>query len=332
MNKGEHNLENQWLRVTVLSYGATIASIIDKTLQRELVLGFTDSQKYTTSDKYFGCTIGRVANRIARGVFHLNDEDYQLAVNNGPNHLHGGIAGFDKKEFDCIQSENRIDCTYHSVHMEEGYPGNLDVTISYVLDENQLKIYTKCHSDRDTLVNLTNHTYFNLDSNKGSINHQRLQLFAKKVYPVDENGCTVNQPFDVFQTPFDFTFERLIETSLTSDHSQIVAAKGLDHHFDIIGSGLRLAARLIGNDVALNVYTDKPGIHVYTGNYLNGEDIGHDHAIYQQNCGICFEAQYVPNSINFDITLAPIVKADQIQEHLTIFEFQRLVNEVKYEH
>jgi aldose 1-epimerase len=206
------------------------------------------------------------------------------------------------------------------------------VTITYELDENQLKIKTKCQSDRDTLVNLTNHTYFNLGLRKGSIKHHRLQLFAKKVYPVDENGCTVNQPFEVLQTPFDFTSEHLIDKCLTSDHPQIVAAKGLDHHFDIIGSGLRLAARLIGDDIALNVYTDKPGIHVYTGNYLNGEDIGHDHIVYQQNGGVCFEAQYVPNSINFDITLAPIVKADQLQEHLTIFEFQPLDNEVKDEH
>lgn len=315
-------LENQRLCVTVLSYGATITSIVDKTLQRELVLGFADDQEYLTSDKYFGCTIGRVANRISKGHFHLNGKQYQLSINNGPNHLHGGTFGFDKQEFDCVTAGNHIVCTYFSEHLEEGYPGNVTVRIVYTLEEDRLTIRSICQSDRDTLINLTNHTYFNLDPKKGNIGNHLLEINSDRVYPVDEFGCTFNQPFDIKQTPFDFTKLKSLSDCLQSNHPQIVIAKGLDHHFEIKGSGLRLAAKLKHQGCSVNVYTDKPGVHIYTGNYLNGEDIGHDNIPYIRQSGICFETQYVPNSINFDTAIAPVVKAGQIQEHLTIFEFE----------
>ncbi|MDP3306230.1 MAG: aldose epimerase family protein [Erysipelotrichaceae bacterium] len=317
-------LENQWLCVTVLSYGATIASIVDKTLQKELVLGFDDDQKYLSSDKYFGCTVGRGANRISNGHFYLNDQPYQLSINNGPNHLHGGTFGFDKKEFDCKREDNAIICTYFSTHLEEGYPGNVTVRITYTLEGHRVTIRSTCQSDRDTLINLTNHTYFNLDQKKGTIENHLLEINADRVYPVDENGCTLNRPFDVNQTPFDFTKQKSLSECLQSDHPQIMIARGLDHHFKIKGLGLRLATTLIYQGSVLNVYTDKPGVHIYTGNYLNEEDIGHDNIPYIRQSGICFEAQYVPNSINFDTTIAPIVKAGQLQEHLTIFEFENM--------
>lgn len=321
MNK-RLTLENQWLCVTVLSYGATITSIIDKTLQRELVLGFDDDQKYLTSDKYFGCTIGRVANRISKGHFHLNGQQYPLSINNRPNHLHGGTYGFDKQTFDCTLADNRLICTYFSRHLEEGYPGNLSVKITYSLEGHRLTIRTFCQSDRDTLINLTNHTYFNLDPKKGKIENHLLKINSDRVYPVDEYGCTFNQPIDIKQTPFDFMKLKSLSDCLQSGHPQIVTAKGLDHHFEIRGSGLRLAATLMDQGSILYVYTDKPGVHIYTGNYLNGEDIGHDNVPYIQRSGICFETQYVPDSINFDTSIAPIVKAGQVQEHLTIFEFE----------
>lgn len=332
MEKHCLTLENRWLRVTVLPYGATITSIFDKMLQRELVLGFDDVNKYRTSNKYFGCTIGRVANRISKGSFVLKEEEHHLAINNGPNHLHGGTAGFDKKEFECTLLDNNIVCTYFSAHLEEGYPGNLSVKITYTLNENQLLIRSHCQSDRDTLVNLTNHTYFNLGIIKESVCDHLLEIVSSRVYPIDEFGCTFNQPFNVTQTPFDFTIRKVLNDCMQSDHPQVIIAKGLDHHFDINGTGSRLVAKLTNQGCTLNVYTDKPGVHVYTGNYLNGEDIGHDNIAYIQHSGICFETQYVPNSINFDSTIAPIVLADQIQEHQTIFEFERSADEVRHEH
>lgn len=305
-----------------MSYGATIASIYDKKLLREMVLGFDDDQNYTISDKYFGCTVGRVANRISNGRFVLNNQEYLLAVNNGPNHLHGGIIGFDKKIFECIAEDNSVECTFFSVAMEEGYPGNLEVKIFYTLIENQLHIQTRCLSDTDTLVNLTNHTYFNLNQKKESIANHRLTIMANRFYPVDEFGCTFNQPFQVKKTPFDFTKEKSIADCLNSDHPQILSARGLDHHFEVCGVGFRLAARLSVSDTALNIYTDKPGVHVYTGNYLDGKDTGFENTVYHKHSGICFEAQYVADSINFDSTIAPILRAGQIQEHKTVFEFE----------
>jgi aldose 1-epimerase len=325
-------LENHWLRVTILPYGATITSIFDKMDQRELVLGFDDVSIYRTSNKYFGCTIGRVANRISKGLFILNEEEYHLSINSGPNHLHGGHEGFDKKEFRCVLVDNSIECSYFSAHLEEGYPGNLNIKITYTLNENQLLIKSHCQSDRDTLVNLTNHTYFNLNDRKETVSDHFLEIVSSRVYPIDEFGCTFNQPFKVTQTPFDFTTRKVLSDCLQSDHPQVIRAKGLDHHFDINGTGLRLAARLTHQGFTLNVYTDKPGVHVYTGNYLNGEDIGYENIAYIQHSGICFETQYVPNSINFDLKIAPIVLADHIQEHQTIFEFVRTAEEVNHEH
>lgn len=314
-------LENSWLRVSIIPYGATIASIFNKSLLREMVLGFEDDQAYRKSDKYFGCTIGRVANRISNGRFLLDGKEYILAVNNGPCHLHGGITGFDKREFQCTKTGDRIECNYFSADMEEGYPGNLEVKIIYKLLNNQLHIHTFARSDAHTLVNMTNHTYFNLSQYKTSIAQHKLKISANRVYPVDENGCTYNQPFECTNTAFDFSGKRTIYESLLSDDPQIKAARGIDHHFEISGMGLRCAALLSTEDAQLTVYTDKPGIHVYTGNYLDGTDIGYGNTVYSKNCGICFEAQYVPDSINFDLTIAPIVRAGSVQEHLTVFEF-----------
>lgn len=324
-------LENAWLRVTILPFGATITSIFDKSLLREMVLGFEDDLPYVTSDKYFGCTIGRVANRISNGRFSLNSNEYVLSVNNGPNHLHGGFAGFDKREFECHFVGDALECNYFSGAMEEGYPGNLEVKITYILVKNQIHIKTYAKSDADTLVNLTNHTYFNLNQFKSSIAEHRLKIHADRVYPVDANGCTYDQPFNVENTPFDFSDEKIIAGCLSSNNPQIITAKGLDHHFEISGKGLRVAAQLSFKDVSLTVYTDKPGIHVYTGNFLDGTDIGYDKTAYDQHAGVCFEAQYVPDSINFDTTIAPIVRAGHIQKHLTIFEFNG-VREAEHEH
>jgi aldose 1-epimerase len=317
-------LENSNLKVVILAYGATINSIIDKRLQRELVLGFDEKTDYEHSDKYFGCTIGRVANRISYGRFHLNQKEVQLPINNAPHHLHGGYIGFDRREFTCKMTGNTLECTYFSPDSEEGYPGNLQVTITYTLQDDRLIIKSRCLCDQDTLVNITNHTYFNLDADKKSITSHCLKMSADRVYPVDEFGCTFNQPFDVLNTPFDFTATKPIIECLDSNHPQILTAKGLDHHFEVSGEGLRQAACLSVEDCTLGVYTDKPGVHVYTGNYLNGDDIGFNHVPYQKQSGICFETQYVPNSINFDTTIAPIVKAGKIQEHLTVFEFQQM--------
>lgn len=319
-----HTIENSLLKISVISYGATLVSILDKTINREMILNFDEPEKYKSSDKYIGATIGRVSNRIASGRFTLECNVYQLAVNNGPNHLHGGFRGFDKKEFDCIVTENHIRCTRISPHGEEGYPGNMTVEIIYTLQENRVIIETVCQSDKTTLANITNHTYFNLDDDKQSIRDHQLKILSDRVYPVDEFGCTYNQPFNVKSTPFDFTSDKRIGECLQSTHPQILIARGLDHHFDITSVGMRLAAILSNMDTRMLIYTDKPGMHVYSANYLDGTDIGSKGQPYHQHSGICFETQYVPNSINFNQEIAPIIQAGQVQKHQTVFEFQRI--------
>jgi aldose 1-epimerase len=322
MSQDIYVLENSELTVKILSYGATIQSIFHKRLQREMTLGFDEIEIYKISDKYFGCTIGRVANRISEGRFRLNQREYILPINSPPHHLHGGISGFDKKEFNCKAIGDALICSYFSPHLEEGYPGNLQLTLTYTLIDNRLIIETLGQCDQDSLLNVSNHPYFNLDADKKSIADHHLMISSDRVYPIDETGCTFNQPFDVKLTPFDFNMEKPIVECLNSDHPQIIHAKGLDHHFETNGHGLRLAARLSNGDLCLQVYTDKPGVHVYTGNYLNGEDIGFQNIPYDKHSGICFETQYVPNSINFDEKIAPIVRSNEVQRHQTIFEFK----------
>lgn len=316
-----YTIENEFIRISVIPLGATVISVFDKTFQREMTLNFDDIEKYRTSDKYFGCTIGRVANRIAQGSFVLDQQVFQLALNQKPHHLHGGLKGFDKKIFICETIGNQIRCTYQSRHLEEGYPGNLEVEISYILEDNRFLIETISKTDQKTLVNLTNHTYFNLDEDKQSILDHDLQVYADTVYPIDSLGCTFDQPFDVNLTPFDFRNTKKIRSAIENDHPQIVAGRGIDHHFVKSNSGLRIIATLSNSDTALNIYTDKPGTHIYTGNYLDGTDLGVTQQPYNKHSGICFETQYVPNSINFNESIAPILSENQVQRHKTIYEF-----------
>ncbi|MBI3409923.1 MAG: galactose mutarotase [Planctomycetes bacterium] len=296
-----------------------------------VVLGFDNAAGYESdANQYFGCVTGRVANRIAKGKFTLDGKEYKLAINNDPNHLHGGV----KKSLDKViwLPERRkedpacsIRFAYTSVDGEEGYPGNVAFQVLYTLtDDNELKIEYMATTDKATPINLTNHSYFNLaGAGSDSVLDHKLFVSADKYTPTDDTLIPTGKIADVKGTPLDFTephpmrqnVETLIKTS----------AIGLDHNFvikDHQKGKVVLAAKLgdPGSRRLLTVYTDQPGIQIYTGNYLKGQK-GKDGKTYNQRSAVCLETQNFPNAVNEPAFPSPVLRPGETYRHTCIFAF-----------
>lgn len=289
------------ITMKITNYGGIITEILaPDTLGNlnNIALGFDNLEQYLAGHPNFGALIGRFANRIARGTFTLDGETYTLAINNGNNSLHGGLIGFDDVVWDAevIQTEEgeALELKYTSVDMEEGYPGNLDVTVVYQLAGNELHISYHAVTDRATPVNLTNHTYFNL-AGEGSILDHRLTLNASAYTPVNNELIPTGEIAPVEGTPFDFLEPHSIGERI--DQTQ----GGYDHNFvlDKKPGELTLAARLEdpGSGRILEVETTQPGIQVYSGNFLDGSLKSGD-VVYEKHSGICLETQHFPDSPN----------------------------------
>ena len=289
------------ITVKITNYGGIITEILTPDTNGEMdniALGFDNLEQYLAGHPNFGALIGRFANRIARGTFTLDGETYTLAINNGNNSLHGGLIGFDDVVWDdeVIQTEagDALELKYTSVDMEEGYPGNLDVTVVYQLTGNELHISYHAVTDRATPVNLTNHTYFNLDG-EGTILDHRLTLNASAYTPVNSELIPTGEIAPVKGTPFDFLEPHSIGERI--DQTQ----GGYDHNFvlDKKPGELAPAARLEdpGNGRILEVVTTEPGIQVYTGNFLDGS-LKSGGVVYEKHSGICLETQHFPDSPN----------------------------------
>ncbi len=315
-----YQIENDFLVVEVLDYGATITSIYVKKYDTDVVLGFFDVEKYKNEGKYIGQTVGRVANRIANGTFTLEDETYQLDINNDPNCLHGGINGLDTKMFKIIKESDRISCFYTMNDMDDGFPGDLDIIIHYILVDNGLEVRFEATTNKTTLCSLTNHSYFNL-AGKGTIENHELYINADKVGEIDENGLTLETTFDVENTPFNFKKFKDIKTALASMHPQILLGKGLDHNYCLNTSGMRHKASLRMDDRLMKVYTDMENMHIYTGNFLHNQ-VGKNNETYIPRSGICFESQAYPNSINYENHNSPILKPKQKYVHRIRFVYE----------
>jgi aldose 1-epimerase len=290
--------------VKITNYGGIVTSWItpDKNGQKSnIVLGFDDLKGYQGKTPYFGATVGRYGNRIANGRFTLDGKEYKLATNNGKNHLHGGIKGFDKVVWDADQTdENSPSLTLHylSKDGEEGYPGNLNVTVKFTLtDENGLGIEYDATTDKATPVNLTNHSYFNLtgDVSKSILEHT-LMVDADKYTPVDATLIPTGELKDVTGTPFDFRKPKKIGAEI----GQVKG--GYDHNFVLNGKGTdaqRIA--VLTDDISgrqLEVYTTEPGVQFYTGNFLDGSLQTSDGRPINKNTGMCLETQHFPDSPN----------------------------------
>lgn len=327
-------LDNGRIRVQLSNIGAGILAIHapDKDGNiHNIVAGFADPEQYRVNRDYFGCTIGRFANRIAYGQFTLNDTTYALPVNNGNNHLHGGIQGFSHQLWTLdktIQTNDQcgVAFTYHSADAEEGYPGALAVTVTFILDNNdKLWIQYEANTTKPTPVNLTNHTYFNLSGFiQPTILGHRLWLGAAHYTPKNENNIPTGIIAPVKDTVFDFTRAKKINTGIHA----LVTDQGYDHNFVITGDkNTCTKAAILSDDSSgrvVTTYTDKPGIQVYTANSWDGSVIGAQGLPYEKHGAIALETQYFPDSPNQQHFPGCILQPGQLYSFTTIFEFSLL--------
>ena len=315
--------------VTLTNFGATVMSInlMDGKPNPNVVLGYPSLDGYQTKeDPYFGAVVGRYGNRIAKGHFKLGGKEYTLATNNGPNSLHGGNKGFDKRVWDVKESApDHVTFHYLSPDGEEGYPGNLNVTVTYSLnDKNELRIDYTATTDKPTVLNITNHTYFNLaGEGSGDILKHQVMLNADKFTPVDSTLIPTGDLKPVADTPFDFRKPHAIGERINEKDQQLEYGKGYDHNFVLNGSGMRLAARVTEPTTGrvLEVSTDQPGVQLYTGNFLDGKIKGTSGKTYNFRGGFCLETQHFPDSPNHPNFPSTELKPGQTFRSTTIFAF-----------
>jgi aldose 1-epimerase len=291
----------------------------------DVVLGFDTLEPYLQNTPYLGAIIGRYGNRIANGKFIVEGNEYTLPINNGPNHLHGGTLGFDKVYWNIVQENSSLILTYTSAGGEQGYPGTLHCTVEYILtDENELIIQYTAITDKTTIVNLTQHSYFNLAGQKSTtIMDHILSLEANAFLPVNEYLVPTGEYRKVKNTPFDFSTPMRVGERIDSTDEQLRIAGGYDHCWILNQGGLRKAATVweATSGRMLVVFTTKPGIQLYTGNFLDGTLAGKEGSILHRRSGLCLETQYFPdspNQVNFpNVVLHP----NQTYRSTTTFKF-----------
>lgn len=302
--------------VRIIEYGAIITElwVPDRDgIVADVALGYDHLEAYVAETPYFGAIVGRYGNRIAAGRFELDGTVYELASNNGPNHLHGGVAGFDKVLWEGeavpVPDGARVRMRYRSADGEEGYPGNLDVVVTYTLDNrNQLTVAYEARTDKPTHVNLTSHGYFNLrGQGRGSILDHELTLNAAFYTPVDAGLIPTGEIRAVAGTPFDFTRPTPIGSRIHAADEQLAFGGGYDHNWvldksegDKSEGGLTFAARLYdpASGRQMEIFTEEPGIQFYAGNFLDGRLVGKDGKVYHYRYGLCLETQHFPDSPN----------------------------------
>ncbi|MEI7938334.1 MAG: aldose epimerase family protein [Verrucomicrobiota bacterium] len=289
----------------------------------DVVLGFDNLAQYVKGHPCFGCTVGRVANRIAKGRFTLDGKTYSLAINNGPNHLHGGLKGFDKKVWKGeAQPGAAVKFTCTSPEGEEGYPGTVAASVTMSLtDANELRLDYRATTDRATPINLTNHSYFNL-AGQGDVLRHELMIAADNYTPFDSTQIPTGEIKPVKGTPLDFTESRAIGSRLSQLHT---VPPGYDHNFVLNGGGkhLALAARSYEPESGrvMEVLTTETGVQLYTANGLDGSLIGKRGIAYPRHGGFCLETEHFPDSVNQPGFPSIILRPDQIYRQTTVFKF-----------
>lgn len=326
------------MKVQILTYGGIITNIYVPNKdgnQTDIVLGYDNLSDYENGSPYFGALIGRYGNRIADGKFKLDGTEYTLVQNNGKNHLHGGTKGFDKVVWDAtsrIENEKAIlQLNYLSNDLEEGYPGNLNVEVIYALTkDNTLEVKYKAATDKKTVINLTQHSYFNLSEEKDIMNHE-LMLNAPSYLPVDETLIPTGEIASVNGTPFDFTTFKSIGRDIENENIQLERGLGYDHCWVLENSknGLQLAAILKNKSsgIQMEIFTDQPAIQFYSGNFLDGSNPMKDsESFYSYRSGLCLETQHFPNSPNQDSFPSTVLNPSEIYNTKTLYKFS---NEVR---
>jgi aldose 1-epimerase len=322
------------MQVKIATYGATVVSlrVPDRSgASADVVLGYDSLEGYIAGESYFGCIAGRYANRIAAGKFTLHGKKYRLAANEAGNHLHGGQRGFGKVVWQAREFEEDAGAglilSYISPDGEEGYPGNLECTVRYTLGTaNELKIDYRAVADAPTIVNLTNHAYFNLGgAGSGDILNHELMINADRFTPVDGRLIPTGEMKSVSGTPFDFTRPTAIGARIDHEDEQLIFGKGYDHNWVLNkkAGGPCLAARAFeGNSGRiLKVYTTQPGLQFYSGNFLDGRRPAKAGRIYPHRGGFCLETQHFPDSPNRPDFPSTVLEPGSEYKHTTIYKF-----------
>ena len=311
------------ISVKISNYGGTIVSILapDRSGEMgEVTLGFDTIEGYLDSGFYLGATIGRYANRIANGGFSLDGVSYDLAINNGSNHLHGGIRGFDKVVWEPELLDSGLRLIYTSHDMEEGYPGTLDASVTFTLRGDSLEVDYLAETDKPTVVNLTNHAYFNL-ADGGSILDHMLWIDADCYSPVNENLIPLGDHEAVRGSPFDFREEVEVGGRINDAHVQLARGGGYDHNYvlnQITNPQIRVTDPESGR--TLEVSTTMPGVQFYTGNFLDGSDMGRNGPINRRS-GLCFETQFFPDSPNQPGFPSTVLRPGEKYIEKTVYRF-----------
>ncbi|MDC0049234.1 galactose mutarotase [Verrucomicrobia bacterium] len=329
-------LENaNGMQAKITNYGGIVTQLHVPDQNGELgdvVLGYDKLSSYIKASPYFGCITGRYANRIAKGQFKIGEAAYKLATNNGENHLHGGNVGFDKQVWAAKEvtglGKAGIELTYLSKDGEEGYPGNLDSKVTYWLtNQNELEIEYEAKTDKATPINLTHHSYFNLaGEGSGNILGHEVEIFANTFVPTDAGNIPLGELKKVTGTPFDFLTPHKIGERIEEKNQQLEFGKGYDHNWVINDSGnsLNLAARVTEPRTGrvMEVLTDQPGIQFYTGNFLDGSNIGKGNKVYNHRNAFCLETQVHPDSPNQPDFPNSILKPGETYRHVCIYRFK----------
>jgi aldose 1-epimerase len=322
------------MEVSIITFGGIITSWTapDKNNDyKDIVLGYETLKPYETNPTFFGALIGRYGNRIAKGKFSLNGNEFTLATNDGSNHLHGGIKGFDKVVWSATETQTdstaSLVLTYLSKDMEEGYPGNLNTTVTYTLtNNNELEVNYEATTDKPTIVNLTQHSYFNLtgDFSKTILDHQ-LKINADKLVPVDATLIPTGELTDVEGTPFDFREAKTIGQDINAKDTQLERGLGYDHCWVLNNQseGVRLVASAYEKESGriLDVYSDEPGIQLYTGNFLDGTLSAKNGGNYAHRTGFCLETQHYPDSPNQESFPSTTLNPGETYKSKTTFKF-----------
>jgi aldose 1-epimerase len=326
-----YTLANGKLEARIMTYGGIVVSLKapDRTGKMDdVVLGFDSLDDYVTKNNpFFGAIIGRYGNRIAHGTFSLDGKTYTLPKNDGDNTLHGGTRGFDKVVWKGKPTTDGVQLTYLSPDGDQGFPGALSVAVTCTLDGNSLRIEYSATTDKDTVVNLTNHSYFNLDGQgNGDILKTQLKIEASRFTAVDSKLIPTGELKSVAQTPFDFRTPHAIGERIDANDDQIRNGKGYDHNWVLDKPEGKLAEAAEAYDPTsgrvLKVLTTEPGLQVYTGNFLDGTIRGKGGKVYQKRSAFCFETQHFPDSPNHPRFPSTELKPGEKYHSVTIFQFE----------
>ncbi|MCA9730953.1 galactose mutarotase [candidate division KSB1 bacterium] len=314
----------------ITNYGAIVQSLTAKDkngVYEDVVLGYDKLEDYLKATPYFGAVVGRYGNRIAKGKFTLEGTEYKLATNDGENHLHGGLKGYDKVVWDAEPTDSGLKLTYLSPDGEEGYPGNLQATLIYTLTDNdELKIEYDATTDKATPVNLTHHSYFNLSGNcKTDILGHKVWINADRFTPIDNTLIPTGELRSVEGTAFDFRTPTEVGARVNNDEEQIKFGLGYDHNWvlnDVDGS-LKLQASVYDESTGryMEVLTEEPGMQFYCGNFLDGSNVGKGDKVYNYRTGLCLETQHFPDSPNEPDFPSTILHPGEKYHTQTVYRF-----------